>query len=74
MTHAWDHGRMRFGSKPARHRRQRRLFAGGRHRVRYGPSRWMIPAGLAVVILLLVAAALLVTDLTTSAILLPPAR
>ncbi|MGZ4447970.1 MAG: hypothetical protein ACXVWY_14805 [Nocardioides sp.] len=43
----------------------------GRHRLRYGPSRWVVPAGLAVVILIVVTAILLVTDVTTSTALTP---
>ncbi len=58
----------------ARHRRTRSLRPRGRHRVRYGNARWLVPAGLAVLILALVAAALLITDITTSAAYVAPLR
>jgi len=58
----------------ARHRRTRSLRPRGRHRVRYGSARWLVPAGLAVVILLLVAVALFITAVTTSGTFLAPAR
>lgn len=50
----------------ARHRRTRSIRPRGRHRVRYGSARWVIPTVLAVVILALVAVALVITDATTS--------
>jgi hypothetical protein len=58
----------------ARHRRKRSLRPRGRHRVRYGNARWLVPASLAVVILVIVAVALLITDVTTSAAYLTPVR
>jgi hypothetical protein len=56
----------------ARHRRSRSLRPTGRHRLRYGPARWLVPAGLAVVILVVITVALLITDVTTSGVLLSP--
>jgi hypothetical protein len=56
----------------ARHRRSRSLRPSGRHRLRYGPARWLVPAGLAVLILVVITVALVITDVTTSAALLAP--
>ncbi len=53
-------------TRRGRHRRTRSLRPQGRHRVRYGSARWLVPAGLAVVILVLVAMVLVITDVTTS--------
>ena len=58
----------------ARHRRSRSLRPRGQHRLRYGPARWLVPAGLAVLILVVITVALLITDVTTSAVLLGPVR
>ena len=74
---AWEHEPVHERTQRnerARHRRTRSLRPRGRHRVRYGNARWLVPAGLAVVILLIVAVALMITDATTSAAYLTPVR